>query len=300
VGKTALINRWLDRRRAQGWGRARRVYGWSFYSQGSGDDRQASEDHFLAAALEAYGVEIDPALAPDDKGRHLAQALTAAPGLLVLDGVEPLQYPPGPLAGGLRAPGIKTLLHHLARAGWAGLCLISSRERLTDLAEYARDDHRPDGAVRTLDLNRLAEADGARLLYELGVRRAGAAAIGPADPELLQASEELQGHALTLSLLGRYLALAYSGDVRCRDTIDLAEADRETLGGHAFKVMAAYETWLAREGEQGARALAALRLLGLFDRPAAPASLAALRAAPAIPGLTEALFERPRGWRAWF
>ena len=41
--------------------------------------------------------------------------------------------------------------------------------------------------------------------------------------------------------------------------------------------MAAYEKWFQREGEQGARELAALRLLGYFDRPADTGCLAALR-----------------------
>ncbi len=65
---------------------------------------------------------------------------------------------------------------------------------------------------------------------------------------------------------------------------------RELSSGHVRRVMAAYETWFARAGETHARELAALRLFGLFDRPASAALLEALRAAPPIPGLTEALF----------
>src|SRR5262249_17332141 len=61
-----------------------------------------------------------------------------------------------------------------------------------------------------------------------------------------------------------------------------------TQYGHAFRVLKAYETWLAG-GEEGRRQLAILRLLGLFDRPADPGCLAALRQPPAIPGLTEGL-----------
>jgi tetratricopeptide (TPR) repeat protein len=58
-------------------------------------------------------------------------------------------------------------------------------------------------------------------------------------------------------------------------------------------VVAAYETWFAREGQGGSgsrsRELAALRLLGFFDRPASRELLAALCEAPPIPGLTEPL-----------
>jgi hypothetical protein len=67
------------------------------------------------------------------------------------------------------------------------------------------------------------------------------------------------------------------------------EADAETRGGYAFRVIEAYERWLKTGGDSGKRALAAARLLGLFDRPADPACLDALRQEPPIAGLTEAL-----------
>ncbi len=289
VGKTSLVKRWLERIKADGWRGARRVYGWSFYSQGTGDDRQASDDSFLSEALAWFGVDIDSALNPWDKGRKLAEAVAATRTLLVLDGVEPLQYPPGPLAGDLRAPGVKALLQHLASAGQTGMCLLTSRERLSDLAEYECNDSHPGGAVLRRDLGNLGEQDGAKLLHRLGANKAGAAAIGPEDEELKQASREVKGHALTLSLLGRYLKLAYAGDIRRRDQVDFQEADAETAGGHAFKVMAAYEIWFARECEKGARELAALRLVGFFDRPATRGCLDSLRSAEAIKGLTEPL-----------
>jgi hypothetical protein len=56
VGKTALVRRWLAGLRQRGWAGAARVFAWSFYSQGSGDDRQASEDQFLAQALDWFEI----------------------------------------------------------------------------------------------------------------------------------------------------------------------------------------------------------------------------------------------------
>ncbi|MCB1958290.1 MAG: hypothetical protein KDG55_21645, partial [Rhodocyclaceae bacterium] len=288
TGKTALAKRWLDGLRAKGWNGAARVYGWSFYSQGTGEGRQASEDHFLAAAIDWFSIEIEASANPADKGRALADALAASRTLLVLDGLEPLQYPPGPMAGELRAPGLKTLLTQLAAAGHPGLCLLTSREWLQDLGEWVRKGTNPNGAVLRLDLGNLSDADGAALLHAGGANQAGAAAIGPEDEELKQASREVRGHALTLSLLGRYLARTKGGDIRQRDRVGLTRADRDARG-HAAKVVAAYETWFAREGEQRSRELAALRLLGFFDRPAGRALLDALREAPPIVGLTEAL-----------
>ena len=292
TGKTALMKEWLGKLRRDGWRGATRVYGWSFYSQGSDDKRQASEDGFLDYALrEWFELEFDASAAAADKGRLLGEAVAEAPTLLILDGVEPLQYPPGAMAGRLKAPGTEALLHHLATAGRTGLCLITTRESLTDLTEYARNDARPDGNLRHHALENLEPADGARLLHTLGASRAGEATIGPKDQELVEAAEQVKGHALTLNLLGRYLKLAHGGDIRRRDRVEFQEADAEVTGGHAFRVMAAYETWFEREGEAGARYLAALRLLGFFDRPADRDNLAALRAEPPITGLTESLVE---------
>jgi len=285
-GKTALVKRWLDRLKRGRWRKAERVFGWSFYSQGTGDDRQASEDAFLSTALDWLAVEHDPATSPWDKGRLLAQAISARRTLLILDGCEPLQHPPGPLTGQLRCPGLKALLDQLASVGQPGLTLVTSRESLADLAEYVRGPERPDGPVLHIDLGNLSDSDGARLLHRLGCGRAGAAAIGPEDTELCDASREVQGHALTLNLLGRYLAQAEGGDIRRRDTVDLMDA-ATSQGGHAFRVLAAYETWFGRAGETVE--LAVLRLLGFFDRSADMGCIRALLEPPPIPGLTEPL-----------
>ena len=81
-------------------------------------------------------------------------------------------------------------------------------------------------------------------------------------------AESSRPHALTLNLLGTYLRDAHGGDIRHRDLIEFEEADTEEQSGHAFRVMEAYEVALQAEGEKGTRALAMLRLLGLFDCPA--------------------------------
>lgn len=295
TGKTALLQRWLIYRlKPRAWAGAARVFGWSFYSQGSSDDRQATEENFLKAALDWFGCAIADNASAHDKGLAIAEALAGQRSLLVLDGCEPLQYPPGnpTLAGELKTPGLKALLTQLASAGHPGLCVLTSRQHLSDLDEFRDTENatnNPGAPLRSRDLGNLDEADAARLLYRAGARRAGASAIAEADaadhPDLRQAGREVQGHALTLSLLGGYLREAEGGDILRRDVVDMGAADAE----HAFHVMAAYERWFAGDTEHGPRHLAALRLLGFFDRPAQPDSLGALRAAPPIAGLTEAL-----------
>lgn len=287
TGKTSLLNDWLSKLRDDNWRGAQQVYGWSFYSQGSSDDRNASEDLFLAEALQWFGVQVEARLNPADKGYQLAEKLRQSRNLLVLDGLEPLQYPPSSnaagLAGELRAPGLQALLTHLARTGHPGLVLVSSREALTDLNGWANKDQ---GTVCRIDLNNLSSADGARLLHASGADHAGQVVIKADDPELIDPSADFNHHALSLTLLGSYLKRAYRGDVRRWREVDLAKASEKTEKDHAFRVMAAYEKWLRTDAPTE---LAALRLLGFFDRPATPDNIAALRAAPVIPGLTEAL-----------
>jgi len=294
VGKTMLIQHWLQRLHRDSWFGARRVYGWSFYSQGTREDRQASEDTFLAHALVWFGVQCEPTLSPWDKGRLLADAVAREPTLLVLDGIEPLQYPPGPMGGQLRAPGVQSLLKRLAHKAnnteHPGLSLLTTREPLTDLIDF---QCRPDaawGSVLRVDLGNLTEEAGAALLHHAGAKRAGAAKIKADDAELVAASHEVDGHALTLSLLGRFLARAHGGDIRRRDLVKFEEADRKEQGGTTFKMLAAFEDWFAKSGEFGARQLAILRIVGLFDRPADAGCIGALRKPPAIDGLTDPLF----------
>lgn len=282
VGKTSLVAKWAARLAADGGGRfaGADYFDWSFYSQGvregGAQGGAASGDVFIAKALTFFG---DPEMAaspasPHDKGARLAELVGRRRALLVLDGLEPLQYPPGPLAGKLTDPAIAALLKGLAMTN-AGLCVLTTRVPVEDLAPFR------DGTTPERPLGKLSTPAGVALLEGLGVHGPGEA--------LAELVNDVDGHALTLHLLGGYLDRAHGGDVRRRDRVELSKADREIQGGHAFKTMAAYEAWLGESGERGARQLAVLRLLGLFDRPASRGCLEALRREPTLPGLTEPL-----------
>jgi tetratricopeptide (TPR) repeat protein len=266
VGKSTLVARWIDGMAKADWRGARRVLDWSFYSQGT-EERVTSADRFLDHALQFFGDPDPTAGAARDRGLRLAELVRREKTLLILDGVEPLQHPPGPQAGKLKDSGLAALLKSLA-AGNPGLCVVTTRERIADLEGF------PQTAPQ-VDLEALSPEAGAELLKELGVE-------GKAS-ELKAASVELGNHALALTLMGNYLRRACGGDVRRRKEVDLGQA-AERLGGHALRVIRAYARWLG-EGPE----VAVLRLLGLFDRPAGKEVLAALRAKPEIPGLTEPL-----------
>ncbi len=93
-----------------------------------------------------------------------------------------------------------------------------------------------------------------------------------------------------MSLLGNYLVKACGGEIRQLPEIDVDEAVA-AQGGHAWRVIAAYERWL------GEREVSVLRLLGLFDRPAEPEALAVLRAGPVVASLNDGLVDLDD--RAW-
>ncbi len=285
VGKTALANEWMNGFVERNWEGVEAYFDWSFYSQGTRDQSAASADVFIAAALGYFG-DPDPKVgSPYDRGVRLARLVAGRRSLLILDGLEPLQHGPGPMAGELKDPALEGLLKGLAQLPFKGLCVLTSREAVVDLNSFHRT------TVDERNLEHLSEQAGAELLHRAGANRAGTASIGPDDTELVTAAREVDGHALTLQLLGRYLALAHEGDVRRRDRVEFEEADKETQNGHAFRVIGAYERWLRDEGKE--RLVALLYLLGLFDRPADMGCLDALRQAPVIAGLTEPLVDLP-------
>jgi TIR domain/NACHT domain len=268
VGKSTLVNHWLGRMAAEHYRSAELVFGWSFYRQGTSGGT-SSADEFLDATLAWFG-DPDPRIGTAwEKGERLAKLIAHRRTLLVLDGLEPLQNPPGPQEGRLREPSLQALLRELAAFN-TGLCVITTRTPVADIS-----DHERTSALRR-SLEHLSSDAGAKLLRALGVNGHEA--------ELRNASDEFRGHCLALTLLGSYLADAYSGDIRCREEVSARLVHDVRQGVHARKVMESYHTWFG-EGPE----LSVLRILGLFDRPADEKALEALLTPPAIRGLTESL-----------
>jgi tetratricopeptide (TPR) repeat protein len=238
----------------------------------------SSADEFFEAALAWFG-DPDPRIGTGwEKGERLAKFIARRRTLLVLDGLEPLQNPPGPQEGRLREPSLQALLRELAAFN-TGLCVVTTRTPVADIA-----DHERTSALRR-DLDQLSSDAGAKLLRALGVEGDEA--------ELRSASDEFRGHCLALTLLGSYLTDAYNGDIRCRSEVLGHLAHDARQGVHARKVMESYQTWFG-EGPE----LAVLRMLGLFDRPADEKALGALLNPPAIQSLTESLTDlSPVEWR---
>lgn len=272
VGKTALVAHWVSERlAAKVWPGVERYFDWSFYSQGTGDSRQTSSDLFIHEALKFFD-DPDPVKGnPWERGERLAGLIRQHRTLLVLDGIEPLQYPEtDQQAGRIRDPALEALVQSLA-ADNPGLVVVTTREHLTNIESQATADEEK--------LDRLPKEAAIELLRHMQL-------VGT-DEEFEAAWKAADGHALTLQLLGRYIADAFPDkDIRHFQEVRFEEADQERQGRSAFRVMAAYERWLASARDDRRRELDLLRLTGLFDRPITLSCLKAILSPPAIHGLT--------------
>ncbi|MCK5148182.1 hypothetical protein KAR48_15610 [bacterium] len=270
VGKSALVNAWLNNMEKVGYRGAEKVYGWSFYSQGTTQKGQASADIFINDAFKWFDYSGEIPKSQHERGRLLAEIISAQKTLLILDGLEPLQHPPGEMHGFLKDETMKALLKNLAR-NMNGVCIITSRCNIKDIQAT-------EGRLSlTQDLEQLSDKAGMAVLKSYNLKGK--------DSELIKISREFKGHALALHLVGGYLKAYHNGDIKQRFEIPRL-AYEEKNGGHARRVMESYEKWFA---ENNKAELDILNLLGLFDRPAKKEAIDILKKEPAIKGLTERL-----------
>lgn len=290
AGKSALLRAFANELLAAGGGGAQRIYGWSAYSQGSGEQKRADADGFISKALGDLGFQGDLPKDPIERARALARLIQRERMLLLLDGLEPLLNQPGVNRGCFKDKGLSELVRALASSN-AGLIVLTTRQEVPELEGFGE-------LVINHPLDVLSDTAGADLLVELGVRGR--------QRELEAAVRSVEGHALSVTLLGAYIAEVCGGDIRHRDQFDFADvvltqAEREDLATdksiipakRAAKIMQGYLDRfdkLAKSNEGiGGPERTLLKLLGLFDRPADGKAFAALLE-KRIPGLTDELF----------
>ena len=201
-GKTSLVAKWAAELAHQDWPGCDAAFAWSFYSQGT----REQTGRFVRPVpqgsphlLRRRGRWRPAPQGAFDKGRRLAQLVGERRALLILDGLEPLQYAPtSPTPGELKDQGIAALLKGLAATSH-GLCVVTTRYSLPDLQRVLAD-HRAGGR----SCLRLSTEAGVHLLRttrrESGTQRS----------EFEKLVEDVKGHALTLNLLGSFLRDAFA------------------------------------------------------------------------------------------
>jgi hypothetical protein len=302
AGKSALLRAFVNERLAKGGDGAARIYGWSAYSQGSGEQKRADADGFISRALADFGYTGEPIKDAVERARTLSKLIQKERVLLLLDGLEPLQDPPNLNKGRFKDKGLAALVKALGNQN-SGMMVLTSRQEVPEL----------EGAGNLVvhhELDVLSDEAGADLLVELGVKGR--------PRELKAAVHELGGHALSVTLLGTYLTEVCGGDIHQKDRFKFGDviltpeeeenADKTVrYAKRAEKVMAGYLEQFDKLAEgKGSAGLggperALLHVLGLFDRPADGPAIDMLLS-ERIPGLTDDLFvERVKktGW-LWF
>jgi len=268
VGKSSLVNSWLSRLDKLDYSPANRVYAWSFYWQGTGADVKASGDLFIEQALEWFGDKNPAKGTPWAKANRLADLIRESTTLLILDGLEPLQYPPGPKQGEIENPAVSLLLRELA-ANNNGLCIITSRLSISEFASFS------DGRTQSLHLERLSNTDGVQLLSAMGI-------CGD-EMDMESAVEVYSGHPLCLSLLAGYLSVVHDANIsNYRDLNSLV--DIQSFDTRANSIVRAYLCWFDSPQE-----ISLLNLLGLFDRGITLDDVKALVTTEPVSGLTAEL-----------
>jgi len=237
------------------------VFWWGFYTR-------PSVDEFFEAAL-AYlsGGRIDPRQYPSSsaKAHLIAAMLSTGRYLFILDGLEVMQHQEGDQYGLLKSADLRQFLSYFAAPGHPSFCLITSRAPVLDLMDYTTYIHR--------DVTRLIPADGRALLRRVGVQ-------GP-DGALDRVVADWNGHALTLSLLGGYLADLHGGDVAHIGEIPPPTAD-EPRYERVHRVLRRYDEHLT-EAER-----AFLTLFSAFRTPVEETAFdKVFRVKPKKPGFSE-------------
>jgi len=278
TGKTALVMNWLSRMKRQRYSGAECVFGWPFHAQGASEDAQRPADEFITKALDWFG-DPDPKRGYGwEKGIRLATLVGKHRTLLILDGLEALQYQQGELGGRLRDPAVETLLGELARQD-RGLCLITTRRAIGDLSNVAGNT--ASVGLNNVLLEHLSEDAAIKYLRRLGV----AASL----LDLTAIWRDLHGNALALTLLGGYFAVAGRGQIQAY--LAMSKETKDKLNP-TERVLAWCDSWLVDTPEGNI-----LSIISLFESPVESSELKTVAESPVIAGINDKVYDLGQdGW----
>lgn len=265
VGKSTLINKWLEYMGVDNYKDAERVFAWSFYSQGT-NEQVSSADAFIAGALSWFGDSDPTSGSAWDKGQRLAGFIRQKKTLLILDGMEPLQSSHKFEKGKIKDQGLAALIRSLARDN-NGLCIITSRDKIDDIKRYEKK-------ANQFNLEEISREAGRALLRVGGVKGT--------DKELEDAVEEFGNHALAVKLIPVFLQNIPEHYIS--DALEIPDLDDipEEKGRQPRRVIEVIYKRFMNEPEGDL-----LKILGFFDRPADIAAIRKIIDKPVIKNLTD-------------
>ncbi len=194
-GKSSLVRHWIDDLlKDTALPQPDGIFWWGFYDRPSIDEFFESALNYLSGGNANLARRYPSSSA---KAHFLAGMIHGGRYLFILDGLEVLQYQGGDQFGLLKSNDLREFLQFFAEPDHGSFCIVTSRVPLLDLMEYTTYQHR--------DVEHLSTTDGRELLSKLGVKGR--------DVEIDRVVADWDGHALTLSLLGSYIADQYNGDI---------------------------------------------------------------------------------------
>ena len=240
VGKSALVRHWIQEINNVQETKISQIYVWSFYQQGT-KENSLTVDQFFDCGLEKLDIQVPKDSATQYKAQRFAQAIQEKKLLLLLDGIESLQYAEQngsvqselPINKQFKNPAFAEFLTQLSHHN-KGLCVITSRQTIPT-------NFVPENLKITL--NELEDS-----AIRIILRKAG---FTDNDEQLRTLTNYLDGNALATKLLARNLS--------CKRI-------QAKIRGRDFKgTPQDFIAFLYQEADNNCKVI--LKLLGLFDRP---------------------------------
>lgn len=266
-GKTALVAKWRSEMINSREKEAEIIFDWSFHSQGNINNRPVSADLFFDEALKWFGDKSEDRIT--EKGEKLALLVRERKAIIILDGMESLQYSDNFVGkeGEIKDYSLKVFVSMLSDYNH-GLCVITTRKKVPNLNYY-------NNTTKLLELQNLNIKQSRKLLKNYNV-------YGNNKTIKLICKKNM-GHALSLNLIATYIRDNLKGNADNfikRGLLGTGSNEEKKL----IKVMQSYEDWYG-EGKH----IRILRILSLFDRPAKQEELSFLLTQPMIVGLTDGI-----------
>jgi len=272
AGKTTVVANWLAEMATYKYHGSDFVFAWSFDGQSDGE-QWATSDQFFDTIIRFLGVESGGFSTTWERCREATSRLQRSRALLILDGLERLQHPPGPLEGTFRERVMQMFLRELAALN-AGMLVVTSRLPIIDIDSYVGK------TCRLMPIPELSRSESIEVLRSRGVRGE--------THELSSLAEEVRDHPLSLQLLSGYLQTVFDGDVRLWNESGLSRVVAND-GGNTSAIMDQYVAWFADRPE-----LQVLQIMGLFNREVTDEEIACLRALPVFDGLNDRIARMSR------
>lgn len=243
-GKTALVEAVLNSMKRKQFETYNWIFEWSFYNQGV-DQGLSSSDAFFEAIYAFLGMSFPPG-PHADRAAPLSHRLSEDRGLLILDGLEPLQSAPGDRTGAIYDTELRRFLQRIQFSN-SGCCIVTTRVSPTDISgQYKK-------SVSLYQLDNLRETDAVSMLQSIGVRGS--------TEQISEAARAVNCNPMTLRLLGNYLRLMHDGRAAMWRELDLLDEDAKQ-GNSIIKMLRQYSRWLEKSDNT------VWSLVGFFRRPA--------------------------------